>query len=319
MSVPVQRVKLSVVKRGGLVPFSFGATALGWHNIQPFTICPKEYQFVRVRGIRQRAPFVSEPLSVGLLLHVARAQWLSDGRKEDLWRTAMLEYAKQYPLEEGKPLHPAALKMAVQCFEAYESYWSVRPTTKVLAVEHEIKPRALVPDAPQWAWRGARLDSIELHRGKAWLGELKSTSSGAGRVHDIYLLNGQTMLQAALYGPEEEKRFGPLGGILLDVIVKPSGRKPAKAGPRIPLLIEDMQHALTWFRKDFTTWVMQASMIQWNDHVERRPVCMRSHGPCEFRSMCLKGRKGSNMFVFADGSPVSAWQPSEGKEVPPWS
>lgn len=310
-------VKLKDVSRPRLFPITLGATAYGWHQIEPFTICPKEYQYRRIRGIQQRAPFLAEPLAVGLLLHAARAQWFYDKRKGDTWREAMLEY-RRLEEAEGVRMAPSALHTAVLTFEAYVDYWSIRPKPEVLAIEHEIKPRALVKDAPQWSWRGARLDSVERWRGKTWVGELKSTTSAPSRVTDIYTLNGQTLLQAALWGEEETKKFGPLGGILLDIMVKPTGKKKARAVPRVPLHIDQMQHALKWFRKDFSTWVMQSSLIDWNASVERRPVCMRTYGPCDFRSMCLRGRAGSNAFVLRDGTPVSAWQPSPGKEVPPW-
>ena len=303
---------------GKLLPFSFGASALGWHQIQPFTICPKEYQLARVRRITRRSGFLKAPLSVGLLLHAARAQWFHDGFKGDLWRTAVVEYDRQHAEVDGKKLAPGSVPFATECFEAYVKHWSVRPKPTVLAVEHEIKPKALIAGAPQWAWRGARLDSMEKWKGKVWLGELKSTSSSPGRVHDLYRLNGQTLLQMALWGEEETKEFGPLGGVLLDIIVKPSGKRGARCSARIPLDLGSVDFALKWFRRDFTTWVMQSSLIDWNTTVERRPVCMRQYGPCEFQSLCLRGRNGSNGFVFEDGSPVSAWKPSEGKTTPPW-
>ncbi len=309
---------LSLVKRPELLPFSFGATALGWHQIQPFTICPKEFQFARVRGIKMRGNYLKEPLSYGLALHVCRAQWFYDEKKGDLWKKALEKYVAEYEAHEHIALAPGTESFALSVFGEYVKYWSVRPQTISLAAEYEIKPRALVKDAPQWAWRGARLDSVEKWRNLAWIGELKSTSNSPSKVHDLYILNGQTMLQAALWGPEETEKFGPLGGILLDIIVKPSGKKPARAVDRIPLRLAQMEHALTWFRRDFTTWVMQSSLIRWNDTVERRPVCMRPHGPCDFRDLCLKGHRGSIGYTLKDGTPLSKWKPSEGKEVPPW-
>jgi hypothetical protein len=311
--------KLRVLDGGkNLLPFTFGSTAKGWHAIQSFTICPKEYQFAKVRKVRRRRAFLPEPLSIGLLVHAARAQYLHDGWKGDRWRKAIEEYERQFTEQEGEKLAPAARSIAVQCFEAYVAYWSVRPTSTVLAVEHEIRPKPLVPNAPEWAWRGARLDSVERWRGKVWLGEMKTTSASFAKVVDTYMLNGQTLLQAALYGEDEAKQFGPLGGILLDGIIKPSGNKKAKAVDRVPLPIDRMQHALHWFRRDFTTWVMQSQLIDWNSTPERRPVCMRSYGPCEFRDLCLRGRASSVHFEFPDGRPLHHWQPTKGKEVPPW-
>lgn len=303
--------------RPKLFPFHFGATFKGWHQIADFTKCPKEYQFAKVRGIRQKVPFLSEPLSIGLLVHAARAQWFYDEKNGDVWREAMVEFYRQSE-QQGSRLHPDALPIATACFEEYVNHWSIRPTPDVLAIEHELEPRPLVPNAPEWTWRGARLDSVEKWRGKIYVGEMKTTATGQHRVHDIYLLNGQTLLQAALWGPKEVERFGPLEGVLLDILIKPSGRRGPRCAARIALTVAQMAHALSWFRRDFTTWVMQSSLIDWNSTVERRPVCMRSEGPCQFRSVCLKGRAGSNMFVLQDDTPVADWKPKDGQHVPPW-
>lgn len=307
-------------KQPALVPFTFGASKKGWHSIQSFTICPKEFQLSKVRGIRARGVGVPEPLSVGLLLHVARAQWLADGFKGDRWLEAMRLYASVYKQHEHRDLFPTAVETATKTFTAYVTYWGMRPRWKTLAVEHEIIPRALTPGDPEWAWRGARVDSVELHNGKIWLGELKSTWEGPKGVHDLYKLNGQTLLQAALWSNLEEQKFGgPLAGIALDVMLKAQGNKAGKAFPRIYLPMRDFEHALTWFRPDMRTWIMQSSAITWNSTVERRPVCERSWGPCEFKDLCLLGRDGGVAYQLPDGTPLHKWEKKKGQEVPPWS
>ena len=306
------------MKPGHLLPFTFGATSHGWHAIESFTRCPKEYQLAKVRGIKPTTGAVPEPLSVGLLLHAARAQWLNDNYDGDLWQEAIEAYAAEFQAAEQGTLFPGATTTAQRTFKEYVKFWLVRPRTKPLAVEHEIRPRPLSPGAPEWAWRGARYDSIEFLNGKAWIGELKSTSRGVSHVHDQYLLHGQVLLQMALWGEEETKQFGPLGGVLLDVVQKWTPSRPAKAFPRVQLPVAAATSALKWFRKDFATWVMQTHLIDWNTSVERRPVCQRSYGACDYKALCLSGRDGAVQYQLKDGTPLVRWQPSPGQTVPPW-
>lgn len=308
--------------RPKLIPLPLGSSGKGWHEISPAFPCPKEYQFARIRQIQQRSVVLNDPLSIGLVFHAGRAQWFYDNYKGDLWRERMAEFVKEWNEREDKNLAPCALPIATECMEEYVRYWSVRPKGEVLAIEYELKPRPLCPEQAKpdmaWTWRSARLDSIERWRGKAWIGECKTTSDHPGRVKDLYLLNGQVLLQLALWSEEETAKFGSLGGVLLDIIKKPSGKNRAKAFPREAIPIESVQHALRWFRKDFPRWVMQCSSIQWNDHVERRPVCVRKFGPCTYRNLCLKGKAGALNFVFPDGSPIYKWAPTPGREVAPW-
>ncbi len=302
-----------------LVPFSFGASSRGWHAIESFIRCPKEYQFSKVRQVQPRTMHLPEPLSVGLLIHAARAQYLWDMRDPANWEEAVTLYAETFPLREKQRLAPNAIDIAMRTFREYVRYWKVRPAPRPLAVEHEIKPKALIDGAPPWAWRGARLDSVERWQGKAWIGEAKTTSSSWKKVNDTYLLHGQTMLQAALWGREETERFGPLGGILMDVIVKPSGKKEAQPQPRVAMPIEKMQTAMKWFVRDFTTWVMQTHLVTWDATVERKPNCMRAYGPCDYRDLCLYGKKGTGGFVVGDArAPLQNWTAVPGKSVSPW-
>lgn len=306
-----------------LLDLPTSSSSAGWHRIQSFVACPKEYQFLNVRGLTYQGAFLRSPLARGVLIHAARAQWLHDGRSPDSpWQAQMLKTIKDCLLKDKQRINPVDHALAIEDFRGYVSFWSKRPVTKVLAVEYPLHPRGLQPGAPAWAHRTARLDSIELHHGKAWIGECKSTSSSPSRVIDQYALNGQTLLQMALWGPDETAKFGELGGVLFDIIVKSNGSKASRGVfPRAALPVERVSHALAWFRKNFPAWVMQASMIQWNDDVPRNiTACMRPHGACDFREMCMKGRDGSSRFVLGETKQsLMKWKPTIGKEVPPWT
>jgi hypothetical protein len=305
---------------GKLLPFEFSRTEKGWSQIESgASRCWKEYQFQEVRGIIQAGAELAMHFAVGLLLHTARAQWLNDGYKGDLWKAAMRGYFDAYGEKNPRQPMPTRAKLiSEKTFEGYIKHWKMLPKPEVLAVEYELKPRALIPGAPEWTWRGARLDSIERWRGHIYVGEMKSTSESANAVTDFYALHGQPLLYMALWSAQEVKRFGPLKGVLYDVVKKATDMDSSRCYPRVPLNIETVSHALTWFRKDFTTWVQQSSLIDWNAAPERRPHCMRPYGPCAYRDICLRGRDGALGFEFKDGTPVLKWKPSPGKEVPPW-
>jgi hypothetical protein len=305
---------------GKLLPFEMGATSKGWHAIESFaSYCPKEHQFDKVRKIRPRNDELERPLAIGLLLHAARAQWFNDGYKGALWLVAIKRYVKAWNKDNPRrPMPNDALPIAERTFTTYVKYWKLLPKPEVLAVEYELKPKVLVKDAPEWTARGARLDSIERYRGGTWIGELKSTSESVNSVSEMYALHGQVLLQLARWGEEETKRFGPLKGVLLDV-VKKGYSDGGKAYPRAAIPLETLKHALQWFKKDFTTWVMQSSLIDWNTSPERRMNCMRPYGPCKYREICSRGRDGAMGFEFEDGTPLLEWKPSAGKEVPPWA
>jgi len=303
-----------MIKRPKFFDMPTGHSGAGWHAIESFIRCPKEYQFAQVRRIKRGSPFIPAPLSIGLLLHAARAQWLYDERKGDLWKEGMQRYAAKTEAEEGK-LAPGSMQAARDLFVGYESYWKVRPTTQVLAIEHLMSLRGVRSGAPAWAFRTARYDSIEKWRGKTWIGELKSTSDSANRLSEQYALHGQLLLQMALWGEEEDDTFGPLEGVLIDPMLK---RGASVGAPRIEIRKSECEHALSWFRKDLQMWLLQAQMVDWDAGVERKPNCMRTYGPCEFRGLCLKGRKGANPFVLENGKALVTWQPSSGQTTPPW-
>lgn len=283
--------------------------------------CPKEHQFRHVRKVRFAPLGPGAPIrmhfAVGLLFHVARAQWFNDGYDGHLWVTAMKEFIKRYPKETGESLPDGCFDIAFRTFKTFKRYWKLTPKGKVLAVEYELEPRGLTPDAPQWAWRGARLDSIEKWPDGVWIGEAKTSYAGDKGVKDMYALHGQPLLCMALWSDKEVKRFGPLKGVLLDPMKKADAKQNGKAYPRIRLPLRTYGHALEWFKKDFTQWVMMSENVQWNDHVTRIMHCNRSFGPCDFRALCLNGRDGALGYEI-DGEPLHQVKPSKGKEVAPW-
>jgi hypothetical protein len=311
-------MKAAKPPRPKLFPYPLGHSGQGWHAIAALVECPKEYQLKTVRGIGKGGEFMPDHFALGSLLHAARAQWLYDNRKGLLWKEAIRDYYER-ATKAGDRIRPELVNQAMTDFGGFVKYWSVRPTTQVLAIEHLLNPRGFYPNAPAWVHRTARLDSVETWKGKVWIGECKSTSGSAAKIADVYALNGQLLLQMALWSEEEDKQFGKLAGVLIDPIIKGRGGKPGTGAPRIAIPVERVKHALESFKRDFPTWVMLASTVNWNDRVERRvTACMRTFGACEYRELCSAGRLGSSRYEFKDGSPIIMWESEAGKEVPPW-
>ncbi|UOF77405.1 pD-(D/E)xk nuclease superfamily [Caudoviricetes sp.] len=311
----------NLTKPGVLVPFQHGASQRGWHALESWLLCPKEGQLKNVRKVRPRLTQPAEHFTVGGMLHTCRAQYLNDRRDGDLWRKALELYSAELRARKTE-VTQAMVRLVQDVFGVYVSYWRVRPTTTPLAVEYDLGLRGVSPNTPEWAYRTARLDSIEHHQGKAWIGEMKSTSHSQNRVTDMYALHGQLLLQMALWSDEETKLFGPLGGVLLDIVKKPDGTHQPKAYPRVAIAYETVKFALDWFKKDLVTWQMQIGMVDWNATVERRPACMRTFGPCTYRDLCLSGERAGITFEY-ESSPgvfvsLDKWKPTKGKEVQPW-
>lgn len=300
-----------------------GPTIAGWHMIEAFAAgCPKEHQFRHIRKIRLKPDGPNAPMmmhfAVGLLFHHMRAQWLNDGYEGKLWKDALEKFYTEYPkLKGAERLPDGCYDIALRTFRSYRAYWKTQMKPRVLAVEYELEPRALTPDAPAWAWRGARLDSIEKWPDGVWIGEAKTSYGGESTVKDFYALHGQPLLAMALWSEKETKKWGPLRGVMLDPMKKADTKQEGKAYPRIKLPLRKYGHALEWFKRSFTDWVMMATSIKYNDDPTRIMHCNRPYGPCDYRELCLFGRDGSLGYE-VDGVPLHAVKPSLGKEVPPW-
>lgn len=298
-----------------------GSSGSGWHQIQEIAGgCAKAYQYKEVRKVQRYERYLRRPLSIGLLCHAARAQWFFDNREGDLWREAMHDYKRRYEKANEQKLAPGALDEALKTFSAYVAYWKMRPQewTDILAVEYGIGPKPVHP-FHTWATRSSRLDSIERWKGRTWIGEAKSCyAGGRGRLGDQYELHGQVLMGLTLWGPEETKEFGELAGVLLDPMVKGSGKRKPTGAPRIALPMDLLKPALQWFKRDLVLWLEQAKEIHWNSTVPRTMVCMRSYGACEFRDLCRSGRNGALSYVMGDGTPMIKWKPGPGQKRAPW-
>lgn len=289
-----------------------GPSAAGWHAIQDFLRCPKEYQFRHVRKLRKPGLLTPDALAVGVLFHGARAHWFARGfpdPADSKWQEALNRTFVEVASEQSLPVSLEAERRARHLFEAYSTHWFKMPRPKVVAAEYELGPAPLEKGDPFFLFRTARLDDVSRYPeagGQLCIGESKTTSVGIKDAVNEYTLHGQTLLQFLLWkmAPQGEAKHGPAAGVLLDVIKKPyGGDKPDFGRVFIPFT----DWSLEWYADSMRGYLRAAAAVAEDTEVPRNvSACTRLIGrmrvPCEFRELCRMGKSASGLYVRGDGS-----------------
>ena len=301
-----------------------GPSEKGWHRIESFLRCAKEYQFQHVRKISE--PLASNPdyFSVGLLVHAGRAQWFALRFEHSASAWSKIVDAVKKAAEENKlPITLNAEQQALSILAQYVEHYRTRVQPDPLAAEYLVGPAPLELDGLYE--RTARLDDVSKYPEAGYrlaIGECKTTGDDINKCVEQYTLHGQPMLQYLLWkmSDQGEKMHGPVAGVVLDVIKKPYGKEPAKfARQFIPI----SDYAVQWYVKSMTGYLSAASRIEWDSDVPRNvSSCTRLVGrirvACPYRDLCQYGKSAATRFVTEDGKPLVTWKPSDGKSVPPW-
>lgn len=303
-----------------------GPSQAGWHSVQDFLTCMKEGQLRHVRGIRK--PLANNPdyFSIGSALHAGRARWftLKFATDEKAW--VSIQDAVRKELEAQKlPTSLKAEQDAMKYLQEYVDHWSKRPKPTPIATEYLIGPAPVQPNDPFFFYRTAKLDDISKYPeagGALCIGETKSTSTTVNDCINQYTLHGQTLLQLVLWksAPQGEATFGPVQGIMLDIIKKGYGNERSGFARQF-LPITDI--SLAWYRKSMAGYLRAISQIDWNADAPRNiTACTRLVGrarvACEFRELCQHGRSASIKYVLRDGESLLTWKPTDERKVPPW-
>lgn len=305
---------------------SVGATSAGWHSIESLWRCPKEYQYEKVRGIRNPEAEMPDPFAIGQMMHVGKGRWFSkrfptDEAVLETIRDEMMDYATKSKL----PMSIDAQRRALKYFTEYVEFWRMRPKPKVVAAEYDLGPSPVKAGDPFFLHRTARLDDVSRYAeagGALCIGESKTTSSTINDCIKQYKLHGQIAMQVALWklAPQGEAMHGPVAGVMLDVIVKGSGTEKSKFGRQ---LIEVPDRVVNWYVENLRSQLRVAASIDWNSVVPRNiTACTRMVGrgrmACPYTEMCVFGRSASAKYVMRDGSSLVTWKPSQYESVPPW-
>lgn len=304
---------------------SGGRTMAGSGDTSLIMKCPKAYQY-QMRGITVPASRILPHFSVGLVFAAMRKRWFALGFKSDeaTWQTLLREAQKEAE-RQSLPVGDKDIAFAQALFGEYINHWIKYPRPKVIAVEYKLGPCALVPGDPKELFRTARLDDLSKYTeagGALCIGEAKTTSADFGSVKKEYELHVQPMLYTALYLNSKKglTRFGPIGGVMLDVAKKPEGRSKA-AFQRI--YIEIRKKAVADFIESARYYVEMAKRIQWDTPVMRTYRCTEMHGrarvECVYKNLCRFGESGAGEYVMLDGTPLRKYKPeSQGHKLKPW-
>jgi len=303
-----------------------GATEAGWHSIESFLRCPKEYQYQHVRGIISPTAATPDYFAIGQLFHIGKAGWFAARFATDEARMLSIrEKMSAYAARAKLPISNEALTRAHGYFDEYVKHYRIRPKPDVLAAEYFIGPATLIKGDTFFVARTARLDDVSKYPEaghKLAIGEAKSTSGSINDVVQQYMLHGQPLLQMALWetAPQGEAMHGPIAGVVLDVLSKGYGNKASKFGR---IFIPKPQRAIEWFVKNLNTQLRAAALVEWNTDAPRNiSSCTRMIGrarvECPYLKLCRWGRAGSAPYTFKDGNGLGRWLPSTSQSTPPW-
>lgn len=304
-------------------PGKGGPSEKGFHRVEAYLRCAKEYQLASVRNIYVPSNNTPDALAVGTFFHAGRARWFASNFGTDAATWEKVRAAVQDAHEElEKPATPEAEQKALAILQAYIEHWSKKPLPRPIAAEYEIRGKLGEEDTSE---RTAKLDDVsEYPNVGLCLGEGKSTSVGVADALKQYELHGQPMLQMALWkvSPDGEAKHGPVRGVMLDVVRKPYAKTKA-AFDRVFIPITDF--ALDWYIKNLRKKLTAAAELMWNSEAERNiTACTRQYGrmraDCGFKNLCRYGRSASGDYVMGpEGASLLSWRPSEDRAVPPWA
>ncbi len=300
-----------------------GATAEGYHHIEPYLRCEQEFLLARVRKVSAPQTLTPQPLAVGLGFHAGRDVWFSSGFKSDTGTWRKVQKAIRAELEaQPLPATAEAEQMTLKLLQEYIQHWGMQPLPKVVGTEYMLGPAALGTGIT--FKRTARLDDVSTYPGGGlWIGEVKTGSSSIGDIHRHYLLHGQPLLQALLWkrSVQGETLHGRVRGVMLDVVKKGYGNKPSEFA-RIAIDISDW--SLEWFERDLVQKLARASMMSWSSRAERNTTaCVRVVSgkvgvDCPYKDLCKYGRSAANKYVLDDGKSMTDSRNWADPNVAPW-
>lgn len=303
-----------------------GVTEAGWHSIESAFRCLKEYQFASVRGLHTPLAQTPDHFAVGSLFHAGRARWFARSFDTSPKTLASIKEAISHEGERLQlPVSLNAERRVLDIMSQYIAHWSKRQLPRPLATEYKLGPAPVSPGDPFPLWRTARPDDISVYPEAPdflCIGEGKTTSTDISTTINQYTLHGQPLMMAALYklAPQGEAKFGPIKGIMLDIVKKPYGKDKAKfARQFVPI----SQTSLAWFVRDLRQMIRFVARIDWDTEVPRNiSSCTRMVGrgrmPCQYRDLCMHGRAAAIKFVLKDGRGLGTFVPTAERKKMPW-
>lgn len=293
-----------------------GASGMGWSEIAAFLRCPREYQLSKVIGVVKPKQATPDYFAVGTMVHAGRAAWMS--RKQamdsetDAFIASELERVCKVYEDSGYPVSPKARVDGARYVTEYREHYSMREAPRTVAVEHMMGPFTLSDEQTPEQARTARLDDFGFYPefgGRLAIGECKTTSATPAAVLKEYEMHGQPSLYQLLWrrAPQGEAQFGPIAGVVFDVIQKGYGGKKCTFA-RVPLFTPEFQ--LKWFSEELSASIRESRAMKPSDKAHRNvTACTRASGngrvQCDYHALCLYGPAAKGDYTMADGSPLS--------------
>lgn len=302
-----------------------GVTPAGWHSIEAFLRCPKEYQNKHIRKMKKPEAETKSPLATGLIMHAGKAVWFASNFQEggNIWEK-IRDAVKAEAESQKLPITAKDEQLGLKFVQEYIEHWRSKPKPKPLAVEHLVGPAPIADGDPFFLYRTARLDDVSAYAEAGYglcIGETKTTSATATEVTKTYQLHGQPLLQHMLYrmAAEGQQLLGPVVGTMLDIIEKGYGKDKSKFSR---VMVPVSEHAVKWYQDSMRHYLRLAAGVEWDSDVPRNiSACTRTISGrsvvCDFRDLCQYGASTSGKYVLEGGKSLkdkAAWQGEKG----PW-
>jgi len=303
-------------------------------------------------------------LTVGTLFHAGRAAWFSSGFKpideaavfeevertpggassagwhsiadaflcEQSWVFKELRRVRKLVNNRPGPVSTADKEAAHVLLSDYFAHWNRQPKPTVKAVEHTFKADLFKATGRLGVFgkRTARLDDLSIYPeagNRLAIGEAKTTSEPISKVVTEYgPTHGQILMQACvLKGDPYAQRFGPISGVVLDVVRKlynksGGGIRGAECArhftPHYP-------HAVSWFGENLRLLASRLATIEEKGSgLRNHTACQRPRRSefgtnfyeCEYAAACAHGRTAASEYIYID----KAGKAHSLTSAPPW-
>lgn len=285
-SARIEQVTQKLPPRGFEVPQSMaevlsgGPSPLGWHSISGYMACPESAR-LRALGVRRKRT-AWEPqneldaLGYGNLIHAALAIRSIHGH------AACMDWLEQMGRELTEPDY---LKASFMLRVYDDTYPEASERLTVLGVETTIHT-----DVGGGVLRTVRYDAIakvgstEEYPWEVYSLERKTDSRGGFHAMQAYTPQGATQVALWNANPYLVKAYGPMRGVIFDVLVKTQ----VPRCERIPVEIPKVQQklALEYLRQSETIRFPAAPDGSWPKFIH---TCWGRYRPCEYVPLCWEG------------------------------
>jgi len=300
---------------------SSGSSA-GYHAVSSYLACPEKSR-LRASGLRRKQRNIDldpnvmvelNPMGYGTLIHCllgTRIVYGHDAAEALLGRREAAPY-QTFDGQWSKPLgllEPDRAKALL----ALRTYDATHPLNgdpfRYIGVESEVKADVALPGQPTMI-RTVRYDGVVQQddpvRGKVVLSLEHKTAARGGNMKEY---TGQAMVQVTLWNqcPALVEKYGPMVGVIFDVIVKSIMPKCERLPPRYVTKAQQ-QRALEYLRLPETVkYPINAD----GSYPRMLHTCFDRYGACDYVDLCLEGARGEYEV------PVKINKPAESGEEKP--